>query len=116
MAAAIENPSWVDHHAGRMNFARDDAFGLNFHAAFGEDHAVKAAGNDHLVSFNLSFDFGAFAENYRLFRNDVAFDVAVDAECAFDLQRPFHGDALIDEACPLFTRTVLCMCPAIATP
>jgi hypothetical protein len=108
MTAAVENSAWVDDHTGRVHFTGDDTFGLDFYAALREDHAVKSAGDHHVIPFDLAFDFGAFAENDGLFRNNVALDVAVDAERAFDLQRPFHGDALIDESCPVFTRAVFC--------
>jgi hypothetical protein len=106
VAAAVENSAGIDDHAGRVDFTRDDTLCLNFYAALGEDHAVKPAGDYNVIPFDLAFDFGAFAENYSLFRDNVALDVAVDAERAFDLQRPFHGDALIDESCPVFTRAV----------
>ena len=46
MAAAIENAARVDDHAGRMNFAGDYTLGLDFNAAFGEDDAIEATGND----------------------------------------------------------------------
>lgn len=106
MAATVENSAGVDDHTGRVDFTGDDALGLDFYAALCEDHAVKTAGDYDVIAFDLAFDFGTFAEYDGLFRNNVALDVAVDAERAFDLQRPFHGDALIDESCPVFTRAV----------
>src|SRR5271154_4236504 len=101
MAAAVENSARGDNHTRGMHFARDDAFGLNLHAAFGKNHAVESAGNDHAIAFDLPLDLGALAENHRLLGDDIALHVAVDAERSLDLQRPFHGDALIDEACPV---------------
>ena len=77
MAAAVKDAAWVNHHARRMNFPRYDTFGLNFNAAFCENHAVKAAGNHYPIPFDLSFDFGAFAENHGLFGNNVAAHVTV---------------------------------------
>src|SRR5215469_12570407 len=108
VAASVENSSGVNHHTGRMYFSRDDALGLNLDAAFRENHAVKAAGNDHAVSFDLTLDFCAVAENDRLLGNDISLHVAIDAERALDRQRSFETYALINESGPLFAvRTVV---------
>jgi len=106
VAATIKNSAGVDDHAGRVDFTRNDAFGLDFYATFCEDDAVKTAGNNYVIAFDLAFYLGAFAENDGLLRNNVAFNVAIDAERAFDLQRPFHGDALINKSCPVFACAV----------
>jgi hypothetical protein len=108
VAAAVKDTAWVDHHAGRVNFAGDDAFGLNLDAAFCENYAIKAAGNHDAVSFDLAFDFGAFTEDYGLLGNDVAAHVAVDAKRSSELQRTFEGYALVDKAGPLFADAILC--------
>ena len=102
VAAAIEDPAWIDDHARGMHFAGHDALGLDLDAALGEDYAIEAAGDHYAVSFNLALNFGAFTEDYGLLRNDITSDVAVDAERAGDLQRAFQRNALIDEAGPLF--------------
>ena len=107
MAAAVKNSAWIDHHAGGVDFAGYDTFGLNFDAALGENHAVETAGDDYAVAFDLSFHFCALSENDRLFGDDVAFDVAVDAKRARKLQRALKRHALIDEAGPLFIRAIL---------
>jgi hypothetical protein len=107
VAATVKNSAGIDDHAGRMDFAGDNAFGLNLDAAFGEDDAIEAAGDDYAVAFDLAFDFSAFAKDDRLLGDDVAFDVAVNAERARKLQRAFKRHALIDEASPLFVRAVL---------
>lgn len=106
MATAVENPSRIDDKAGRMDFAGDDALGLNLHAAFGEDDAIITARNNHAVPFDLAFDFGVFAEDQRLLGDDVSLHVAVDAERASHSERALHCDALIDETCPLFAIAV----------
>ena len=106
MALTIEDSTRFDDQAWRVDFSRDDAFRLDFYPAFCKDHAVKAAGDHYVIPFDLAFHFSAFAEDYGLFGNDVALNVAVNAERAFDLQRPFHGDALIDETCPVFACAV----------
>ncbi len=106
MAATVEDSPGVDDHAGRVNFSGDDALGLDFYAAFCEDHAVKSASDDYVIPFDLAFNFGALTEDHGLFGNNVAFNVAVDTERAFDLQRPFHGDALINESGPIFACAV----------
>lgn len=100
MATAIEDSARVDHHARRMNFTGDHAFGLNLDSAFGEDNAVEAPGNHYAVSFYLTFDLCGIAEDHGLLGNDIAFDVAVDAERAGELERAFQRHSLIDEACP----------------
>lgn len=106
MAATVKNSSWIDYQARRVNFARDHAFGLDFDAAFRKDHAVVTAGNNHAIAFDLAFDLGIFPKNQCLLGDDVAFDVSVDAESSSDLQRTFHGHALVNKAGPLFTFAV----------
>ena len=106
VAATIKNSAGVDDHAGRMDFARNHTLGLDFYAAFGKDDAVKSTSDDNVIAFDLAFYFGALAQDHGLFGNNVSFNVAVNAERAFDLQRPFHGDALIDETCPVFACAV----------
>ena len=80
MASSIKNSTGIDHHARGMNLARDYALRLDLHSTFREDHAVKAAGDDHSISFNLSFDLGILAQDDGLLGNDVSLDVTVDAE------------------------------------
>ena len=63
-----------------MNFAGDDAFGLNFNATLCENHSIKAACDNYLIAFDLAFDFGAFAKDESLIAEDIAFDLSFDAE------------------------------------
>jgi hypothetical protein len=107
VTASIEDSAGIDDHAGRVHFASHNTLCLNLDAAFGENDAVKAARDDHAIAFDLSLDFCAFAQDDRLFGDDVAFDVAVDAKRSGQLQGTFEGHALINEAGPLFVRTVL---------
>src|SRR6202043_1364103 len=67
-----------------------------------KNHTVEAAGDHHAVSFDLSLDLGAFPENHGLFGNDIALDVAVDAERSSDRQGALERHALIDKSSPLF--------------
>src|SRR6516162_9406199 len=108
MAATVEDPAWIDDHAGRMHFPGHYAPGLNLHATLSENHSIEAAGNDHAVAFDLAFHFGAVAKDHRLLRDDVALDITIDAERAGDRQRSFQGYALIDESRPLFTACAFC--------
>ena len=57
VAAAIENSAGINNHAGGMDLAGHYALGLDFDATLRENHAVEAAGNDHVVAFDLSFHF-----------------------------------------------------------
>src|ERR1700742_794057 len=98
VAAPVENSTWVDHHARRMNFARHDTLGLDLNAAFGKDDAVKAPCDHDSIALDLAFDARALAEHHGLLRDNVAFDFAVDAERAFELQRTLKRHALIDKA------------------
>jgi len=102
VAAAIEDPAWIDNHAGRVHFPRDYTFGLNLNTALGEDDTVEAPRDHHTVPFDLTLHFGAFAKHHRLLRDDVTFDIAVDAKRAGDLERAFERHTLIDKACPFF--------------
>ena len=87
-----------------MDFARDDALGLNFNAAFGENHSVEAAGDNHLIALDLTFDLGAFAEDESLIAEDVAFDLCFDAKCAGKLQSALKADSPIQKAGPFTLR------------
>ena len=100
MAPAVEYSARVDNHAGGVDFTSHHSFGLNFHPALCKDHPVKSSGDDHAISLDLSFDFGRVTENDGLLGDDVAFDVAIDAESPSDLQSALKGYTLIDEASP----------------
>ena len=41
MATPIKDSTWIYDHARRMHFSRNDAFGLNLHAAARKNHAVE---------------------------------------------------------------------------
>src|SRR5208337_695139 len=90
-----------------VNFSCHDSLGLNLHAPSGENDAIKSASNHHAISFNLSFDFRVFAEDHSLLRDDVAFDVSVNAKRSCQGQRAFERHALINEASPFLTATIL---------
>jgi hypothetical protein len=100
VASAIEDASRINDHARGMDLAGDNPFSFDLDATFGEDYTVEAAGDHDTIPLNLSFDLGTFAENNRLLRDDVSFDVAVDAERARDRKRPLESHALVDETCP----------------
>src|SRR5229473_3470102 len=106
MAAPIENSTGINDQARRVNFASDDALGLNLDAAFGENYAIVAAANDHAIAFDLTLYFRVFAENQSLLRDDVALHIAVNAKGSGELQRAFHRHALIDKTGPLFAAAV----------
>src|SRR5260370_11101664 len=110
MAAPVEDPARIDYHAWGVNLSSNNALGLNLNTPFGKNHAIEAAGNHHAVAFDLSLDFGAFPEDDRLLRDNVSFNVAVNAERAGDCQRSFKGYTLIDETCPDFAACALCCC------
>src|SRR5271165_5243661 len=63
VATAVEYTARINYHAGGMNFAGYDAFGLNFDAAFRENDSIEAAGYDDPIAFDLAFDFRALAED-----------------------------------------------------
>jgi len=108
VAAPVEDPAWINDHAGRMHFPGHYALGLNLDAAPGENHPIEAAGNDHAIAFDLSFHFGAVAKDHGLLRDDVTLHIAIDAERAGDRQRSFEGYTLIDEPRSLFTACTVC--------
>ena len=102
MTSAIEDSAWVDDHARRMHLAGDHSLGFNLHAALRKDHAVEPPGDDHPVSFDLPFYFGAFAEDHCLFRDNITFNVTIDAKRPGHRQSALQRDALVDKAGPLF--------------
>ena len=110
MAAAVEDSTRIDDHAGRVNFPSHDSLGLDLHAAFCENHAIEAARDYHAVALDLSFNLSAFAKDDGLFRNDVAFHVTVDAKGPFYRQRAFEHYALVDESRPFFAGAILRTC------
>ncbi len=97
MAAAVENSARLDDQTRRMDFAGNDALGLNFHAAFGKNYSVEAAGDDYLVAFDLAFDFRAFAEDQRLIAENVALNLRFDAQRAGEFQGAFKADGPIEK-------------------
>lgn len=107
MAAAVEDASGIDYHARGVNLACNDPFGFNLNAPFGKNHTVETAGNHHAVTFDLALDLGTFAQDDRLLRNDISFDIAVYAKRARDRKRPLKGHALVDETRPLFAAATL---------
>jgi len=107
VAAAVEDSAGIDDHARRVNLSGYHAFGFNFDPTLGEDNAVEAAGYYNAIPLDLAFDLGAFTQDYGLLGDDVAFDIAVDAERAGNRERAFEGYALIDKACPLFVTCTL---------
>src|SRR6266849_7777828 len=91
-----------------MHFAGHDALCSDLHAALRKNDAVKAAGDYHAVSFNLALDLRAFAENDSLLGNNIALDIAVDAEGSGEGQRALEGHTLIDKSGPMFAGAVFC--------
>jgi hypothetical protein len=87
VATAIKDSTRIDNHAGRMHFSGYYTLGLNLYAALRKNHAVESAGDYDPVSFDLSFDSRALAENDGLLGDDVALDVPIDAEGALELKR-----------------------------
>src|SRR5260221_4028094 len=93
-----------------MDFAGNHALRFNFDATFGENHAIEPPGTHDAVPFNLALDFGTFAKDDRLLRDDVPFHVPVNAERASDRERALERDALVDEPCPFFAACALWCC------
>ena len=104
MAAAVENSAGLDDQTRRMDFAGDDALGLNFHTALGENYSVEAARDNYLIAFDLAFDFGAFAEDESLVAEDITFDLSFDAERAGKFQGAFKAHGPIEKSRPFALR------------
>src|SRR6266436_9690537 len=108
MAATVKDATRIDDHTRGVNFAGHDALGFDLHTAFRENHAIEAAGDHYAVAFDLSFHLCAFAEDDGLVRDDVAFDVAVNAERSCNRQRALESYAPVNESCPFFACAILC--------
>jgi len=67
VAASIKNSTGIDHHARGMNLARNYTLRLDLYSTFREDHPVKAACDDHSISFDLPFYLGILAQHDGLF-------------------------------------------------
>jgi hypothetical protein len=100
VATAVEDAAWFDDQTRGVDFAGDDALGLNFDSALGEDYSVKPPGNDYLIPFDLAFDFGTFTEDERLITEDVALDLSFNAERAGELQSALKAHGSVKEAGP----------------
>ena len=50
-----------------MNLARNYTLRLDLYSTFREDHPVKAACDDHSISFDLPFYLGILAQHDGLF-------------------------------------------------
>ena len=112
MATSVKNAAGIDDHTGGVHFAGNYAFGFDFHPALRENHAIKTPGDDHAIAFNLALDLGAFSQNHRLLGNNIALNVAVDAERPRDRQRALESHALVDESSPLFAAAASVLCCA----
>src|SRR5260370_34833493 len=91
-----------------MHFASHHTFRFDLHAALRKNDGVQAAGDSHADSFNLALDLRAFAENDSLLGNNIALDIAVDAEGSGEGQRALEGHTLIDKSGPMFAGAVFC--------
>ncbi len=80
MASPVEDSAGINDHARRMHFASDHALGFNLHATSGKYDAIKSAGDDHAIAFNLSFYSSPFTQDDGLLGYDVSLDLAIDAE------------------------------------
>jgi len=110
VAAAVENSTRVDDHAWRMHLSGYHAFGLDFHAALGKNHAIKSARDHHTIPFDLALNPRAFAKDDGLFGDDVAFDISIDAKRPLELECALKRYALVDKARPLFTAAAVFCC------
>ncbi len=101
VAAAVENRARFHDEAGCVDFAGDDGFGLNFHFAGGFDRAVEVAADNHVVAFNLTFDFGMLAKDQSFMGNERSLRRGINAKSAGTFQTAFELDALVEKASPL---------------
>jgi hypothetical protein len=107
VASTIEDSARVNHHARRMHFTCNNAFGLDLDAPLRKNYSIEPPGDYHAISFDLPFDFGAVTQNDGLLRNDIPFYISVDAKRPSYLQSPFERYTLIYESGPLFARAVI---------
>jgi hypothetical protein len=98
MALTIKNPARLDYQTRRMDLACNNAFRLYFYPAFGKYDAVKFAGNDYVISFDLPFHSGSLTEDQAVTGNHISFYMRVDAEHAGGLERSLESHALVQEA------------------
>src|SRR5580658_3996429 len=101
VAAPVEDGARFHDEAGRMDFAGDDGFGLNFDFAGGLYGAVEMAADNYVVAFNLAFDFGMLAEDQGFVGNQRAFHHRINAKGAGTFQTALELDALVQKAGPL---------------
>src|SRR5262249_4325990 len=102
MAPPVKNSTRIDDHTWRMNFTGHHAFSFNFNTAFREDHAIEPTRNYDAIAFDLALDLGAFSQYNRLFGDDIALDVPVDAESTLNLNFALKRNALVNKSGPLF--------------
>ena len=107
MASPVEDSAGINDHARRMHFASDHALGFNLDATSGKNHAIKSAGDDDAIAFNLSFDSSPFTQDDGLLGNDVSLDLSIDTEGSFQLKRALERHPSVDETRPLFTAAIL---------
>ena len=81
-----------------MDFARDDALGLDFHPALGKDDAIEFPGNHHVIAFDLPFHSRTFAQDQAMGGNHVSLYMRVDAKYAGGLEGPLKAHAFVEEA------------------
>jgi hypothetical protein len=98
VALAVKYSAWFDDKAWGMDFACDNALGLNFHTAFRKNHAIEFSGNHDVIPLNLTFDTGAFAKDQAMIGNYVSLHVGVYAKNAGRFQRSFKAYSFVEEA------------------
>jgi hypothetical protein len=100
VALTFEHCSWLDHHARGMNFARNDAGGLNGDFLRRADCAVEPAGNDHLAAADLALNGRVLAEDQGFLGNDCSLHLGINAKGALGFEFAVDLDSLFEEAGP----------------
>src|SRR5215469_2642520 len=90
-----------------MHFSGHDAFWLNLDTAPRKNHPIEMSGNHDAIALNLSLDFGVFAKDHGLFRNNVSLHVSVNAEGSRQCKRSFERNTPINESRPFLVQSVL---------
>src|ERR1700682_2282286 len=107
MAAPIENPARLNHQARRVDLPRHDSLGLNFHSALGKNHAVKFAGDHHVIPLDLALHPGALTQGQAVGRKKIALHLSVNAKYPGRFEHPFKTHSLVEEPGKLAALCVL---------
>ena len=106
--AALEDHTFVDLQARRVQIALDAARRVDLDRALGLDVADHGALDDHLADIDLGLDMSAFADHEDVVGEHLAFEAAVDPDRAVERELAFERGTASEQRRDLTLSGLLC--------